>query len=392
MKRRVVLIVLDSVGIGHAPDAKLYGDEGANTIAHVAQSLHGLNVPHLASLGLGKISPITGVSTSYIHGAYGMMQPQSAGKDTTNGHMEFVGVTLRDPLPTYPNGFPREIMDPFEHAIHKKTLGNRPASGTAIIEELGEEHMRTGFPIIYTSGDSVFQIAAHEEVIPIAELYAMCEVARSLLVRSHAVGRVIARPFIGTKGHFIRTSNRRDYSRDFGPTLLTELTRQKIEVIGIGKIEDIYGGHGITRGIHTTDNEDGVDQILAAMEQTKGPALIFTNLVDFDMLYGHRNDPIGFGHAIEAFDRRLPELLQRLHAEDLLLITADHGCDPTTPSTDHSRECVPLLAYFNNLKNEENLGIRSTYADLGATIAEHFGVPWSFGTSFYAQVRRGSTF
>ncbi|MCI0184104.1 MAG: phosphopentomutase [Acidibacillus sp.] len=385
---RVILIVLDSVGIGHAPDAAAYGDVGSNTIGHVAKVLGGLHVPHLASLGLGKITEIEGVSTTDVHGAYGMMAPQSAGKDTTNGHMEFVGVTLREPLPTYPNGFPKEIMEPFEHRIGRKTLGNYPSSGTVILDELGEEHLNTGFPIVYTSGDSVFQLAAHEDVISVSQLYEMCAVARSLLVGEHAVGRVIARPFTGTVGHFARTANRRDFSRDFGPTLLTHLTDQQIPVIGIGKIEDIYGGQGITRGIHTQGNDDGINQTLTAMEEIEGPAFIFTNLVDFDMLYGHRNDPLGFGRAIEAFDRRLPELLQRLQPDDILLISADHGCDPTTPSTDHSRECVPIIGYYPGMMTSENMGTRSTYADIGATIADFFNVEWSIGTSFYEHLRR----
>ncbi|PWI56975.1 phosphopentomutase [Sulfoacidibacillus thermotolerans] len=388
MQRRAIVIVLDSVGIGHAPDASEYGDEGANTLANVAKVLGGLHVPNLGRLGLGKISPVEGVATTNVRGAYGMMVPQSAGKDTTNGHMEFVGVTLRTPLPTYPHGFPKEIMEPFERAIHRKTLGNRPASGTVILDELGQEHMNTGFPIVYTSGDSVFQIAAHEEVIPVAELYEICQIARTLLVGEHAVGRVIARPFIGTPGHFTRTANRRDFSLDFGPTLLTQLTQHGIPVIGIGKIADIYGGHGITRSIHTNGNEDGMNQTLLTLDQTKETALIFTNLVDFDMLYGHRNDPIGFGRAIEAFDRRLPELFERLEENDLLLITADHGCDPTTPSTDHSRECVPILAYSKEMHEEIPLGVRSTFADLGATLADFFDVQWDVGSSFYSALWR----
>ena len=392
MQRRIILIVLDSVGVGQAPDADRYGDAGANTVGNTAKAVGGLSIPHLARLGLGRITPIEGVSPGVdVIGAYGYMIPASAGKDTTNGHFEFVGVTLKDPLPTYPDGFPPEIMAPFEQAIRRKTLGNKPASGTEIIAELGDEHVRTGKPIVYTSADSVFQIAAHEEVIPLHELYHMCETARSLLTGKHGVGRVIARPFTGSTGHYTRTSNRRDYSRDFGFTLLTKLTEEKIPVIGIGKIEDIYGGQGISIGVHTTGNDDGVAKTVEAMTRTPGPALIFTNLVDFDMLYGHRNDPAGFARAIEAFDRLLPELYATMTDADLLMITADHGCDPTTPSTDHSREGVPLLLYNKRMTGAIELGRRDTYADLGATVAEYFHVDWPLGHSFYSQIESSGT-
>lgn len=389
---RVILIVLDSVGVGQAPDAAAYGDEGANTLAHTAAAVGGLSLPHLGRMGIGQITNILGVSEVRppdSAGAYGYMIPQSAGKDTTNGHLEFVGVTLREPLPTYPAGFPKEIMAPFERAIGRTTIGNYPASGTEIILELGEEHMRSGQPIVYTSADSVFQIAAHEDVIAVEELYHMCEIARDLLTGPHAVGRVIARPFTGQPDHFVRTANRRDYSRDFGPTLLTALTDAGVTVVGVGKIEDIYAGKGITQGIHTAGNDDGVMQTLSVMRSQEGPALIFTNLVDFDSLYGHRNDPIGFGRAIEAFDRQLPDLLGLLRDDDLLLITADHGCDPTTPSTDHSREGVPLLVYGKWMNTLIPLGRRDTYADLGATVARHLGVAWPQGTDFYERLGGG---
>ncbi len=389
MPRRIVLMVLDSVGVGQAPDADRYGDAGANTVGNIAQAVGGLDMPHLAGLGLGRVTEIAGVDPATpVRGGYGLMVPQSVGKDTTNGHFEFVGVTLFEPLPTYPNGFPLEIMQPFEAAIGRKTLGNRPASGTAIIAELGDDHVRTARPIVYTSADSVFQVAAHEEVIPLEELYRICAVARQLLTGKHGVGRVIARPFVGESGSYVRTTNRRDFSRDFGATLLTHLTENSIPVIGIGKIEDIYGGHGITQGIHTTGNTDGVAKTIAAIRQTEETALIFTNLVDFDMLYGHRNDPVGFARAIEEFDRSLPAIMAVMGDDDLLLITADHGCDPTTPSTDHSRECVPLLAYHKRMTTPIALGRRDTYADLGATIAEYFGVKWLIGTSFYPQIER----
>ncbi|MCY0877051.1 MAG: phosphopentomutase [Firmicutes bacterium] len=387
--RRVILIVLDSVGVGQAPDAAAYGDEGANTLGHTAAAAGGLHVPNLARLGLGRITNILGVTEqepAQVAGAYGYMVPQSAGKDTTNGHLEFVGVTLREPLPTYPNGFPAEIMRPFEAAIGRSTLGNRPASGTVILQELGEQHVQTGQPIVYTSADSVFQIAAHEKVIPVDELYRMCEIARGLLSGPHAVGRVIARPFVGVPGAYTRTANRRDYSRDFGPTLLTALSDSGVSVIGIGKIEDIYAGQGITQGVHTANNADGVVQTIKVMKAQVGPALIFTNLVDFDSLYGHRNDPIGFAKAIEAFDQSFPDILNALQEDDLLLITADHGCDPTTPSTDHSREGVPLLAYGKWMRSLTAIGRRDTYADLGATIARHLGIEWREGEDFYAQL------
>lgn len=386
---RVIVIVLDSVGVGHAPDAAAYGDEGANTLAHTASAMNGLHLPNLGRLGIGCITPVLGV-TDHPHdgaGAYGYMIPQSAGKDTTNGHMEFVGVTLRDPLPTYPSGFPPEIMTEFQRAIGRATLGNYPASGTEIIQDLGEQHVRTGSPIVYTSADSVFQIAAHEDVIALDELYHMCDIARKLLTGPHAVGRVIARPFTGTGGSYVRTANRRDYSRDFGPTLLTHLTEHGVTVVGIGKIEDIYGGQGISQGIHTVNNTDGVIQTIKQMRSQEGPALLFTNLVDFDSLYGHRNDPVGFGRALEAFDAKLPEIVACMGPNDLLLITADHGCDPTTPSTDHSREGVPLLAYGTWMQTLIPLGRRDTYADLGATVASHLGVSWGRGQDFYPQLR-----
>ncbi|GIM48291.1 phosphopentomutase [Collibacillus ludicampi] len=383
---RIIFIVLDSCGIGEMYDAAEYGDTGANTLANIAKAVGGLRVPNLARLGLGRIHEIEGVSADVAMGCYGKMAEQSAGKDTTNGHWEMVGVRLEKPLPTYPDGFPRVIMDEFERRIGRKTLGNKPASGTEIIKELGDEHVRTGYPIVYTSGDSVFQIAAHEEVIPLEELYHMCEVARALLVGEHGVGRVIARPFVGKKGNYARTANRRDYSLNFGRTVLNELQEAGLDVIGIGKIEDIYGGSGITGGTHTNGNMDGVDKTLDYMNRVER-GLIFTNLVDFDMLYGHRNDPKGFAKAIEDFDARLPEIEAMLRKDDLLILTADHGCDPTTESTDHTREFVPLLVYGKQTKQGVDLGTRETFADIGATIAENFGVPNpGIGTSFYKEI------
>ncbi len=387
---RVVCIVLDSCGIGEMYDASAYGDQGSNTIANIAKAVGGLNIPHLESLGLGKIHPITGVSADVnAIGAYGKMAELSAGKDTTNGHWEMMGIKLDRPLPTYPDGFPRSLMDEFERRIGRKTLGNYPASGTEIIKDLGEEHMKTGSPIIYTSADSVFQIAAHEEVIGLEELYKMCEIARELLVGEHAVGRVIARPFIGKPGEFARTANRHDYSRDFGRTVLNEMDEQGLSVIGVGKIYDIYGGSGVNGKASTNGNMDGVDKTLEQMERVE-KGLIFTNLVDFDALYGHRNDPQGFAKSIEQFDARLPEILNKMGEGDLLIMTADHGCDPTTPGTDHSREYVPLVVYGKRVRGGADLGTRKTFADIGATLAENFGLKSTgLGESFLREIVKG---
>nr|WP_123809248.1 phosphopentomutase [Kyrpidia tusciae] len=384
---RWIWIVLDSCGIGAAPDADRYGDEAANTLGHIAQAVGGLRVPHLERLGLGRLVDLGHPADQEVVGCYGKMRERSVGKDTTNGHWEFVGVVLDRPLPVYPHGFPREIIEPFEQAIGRKILGNRPASGTEILKELGEEHVRTGRPIVYTSGDSVFQIAAHEEVIPPEELYHMCEVARGLLRGEHGVGRVIARPFVGQNGRYVRTDRRRDYSLRFGRTVLDELHDAGWPVVGIGKIHDIYGGAGIGEAVHTKDNMDGVDRIVQ-WGRRLDRGLIYGNLVDFDSLYGHRNDSVGFAGAVEAFDGRMPEILDTLRDEDVLIITADHGCDPTTPGTDHTREWVPLLVWGPGLKTGVDLGARDTFADIGATLAEAFGVPApQVGTSFWKEVR-----
>lgn len=368
-----MLIVLDGVGIGALPDAHLYGDEGSNTLGNIARQVR-LKLPHLTRLGLGNIAPLEGIDPQEQPlAAYGKMGERSPGKDTTTGHWEMAGIILDKPFPLYPEGFPPEIIEEFEKRIGRKVLGNKPASGTVIIEELGAEHMATGKPIVYTSADSVFQIAAHEEVIPLEELYRMCEVARELLQGDHAVGRVIARPFVGTPGNFQRTANRHDYSLAPPSPNMLELVQQKgLEVIGVGKIGDIYAGKGITRSIPTKSNMDGVDQTVRTWREMKA-GLLFTNLVDYDMKYGHRNNVEGFAGALEEFDARLPELMEILEEDDLLIITADHGVDPTTPSTDHSREYVPLLIYGKNIKPGVNLGVRSTFADVGATIAEYLG-------------------
>ncbi|OIQ11042.1 phosphopentomutase [Moorella thermoacetica] len=379
---RVILIVLDSVGVGALPDAAQYGDEGSNTLAHIAATVD-LRLPNLTRLGVGNITPLRGIPpVGTPAAAWGKMVSQTAGKDTTSGHWELAGLILERPFPLYPHGFPPEIIEPFEKAIGRRVLGNKPASGTVIIEELGAEHMRTGNPIVYTSADSVFQIAAHEEVIPVEELYRYCKIARRLLTGEHAVGRVIARPFVGEPGHFIRTDRRQDFSLEPPrPTLLDAVIAAGLEVMAVGKIKDIFAGRGISRWIHTHDNMDGVDQTRNFMREGER-GLIFTNLVDFDMRYGHRNDVAGYAAALEAFDRRLPELLDALETSDALILTADHGCDPTTPSTDHSREYVPLLIYGKRIR-PLNIGVRPTFADLGATVADLLGVPYDLpGKSF----------
>lgn len=372
MKRKVTLIVLDSVGIGELPDAEAYGDIGSNTLGNIAKEVEGFSLPNLQKLGLGNIDGMVNIEKSAKpEGVYGKCAEKSKGKDTITGHWEIAGVILETPLNTYPNGFPREIMDEFESKIGTKTLGNVVASGTAIIEKLGEEHMRTGYPIIYTSADSVFQIAAHEEIIPIDRLYKMCEIAREILVDDKMVGRVIARPFIGAnKSDFTRTANRHDYAIEpFNKTMLEYISEAGKAVMAVGKISDIYNGKGVTESVKIKNNNDGVDKTLDLMRSDK-EGLIFTNLVDFDMKYGHRNDVKGYAEALMEFDKRLPEIIEALGENDVLMITADHGCDPTTESTDHSREYVPVLIYGKNLKANVNLGIRKGFSDMGKTILD----------------------
>ncbi|GAV25631.1 phosphopentomutase [Carboxydothermus islandicus] len=387
--KRVVLIVLDSAGIGELPDAYLYGDEGSNTLANTAKQVGGFELPNLEKLGLGKIHSILGLKGDIkALGAYGKMGEKSPGKDTTTGHWEICGLILEKPFPVYPNGFPEDLIRRFEEAIGRKTLGNKPASGTAIIEELGEEHMRTGYPIVYTSADSVFQIAAHEEVIPLDELYKMCKIARGLLTGEHAVGRVIARPFTGTPGNFKRTANRHDYSLEpVGKTVLDKLVEQGYEVLGVGKIYDIFAGRGLTWHESTKNNEDGILKTVELLSK-EFTGLLFTNLVDFDMIYGHRNNAEGYYEALKQFDSYLPKIMEKLREDDLLIITADHGCDPTTPSTDHSREYVPLLVYGRGVKEDVNLGIRETFADVAATLEEIFGLEPGVGQSFWGEIRK----
>ncbi|HHW67887.1 MAG: phosphopentomutase [Epulopiscium sp.] len=372
---RIIWIILDSVGMGELPDAHKFGDQGSNTIGNISKMVGGLNVPNLVSLGLGNIEGMIGLpKTEKPLGCFGRFGEISNGKDTVTGHWEMAGVFSEKPFPTYPNGFPKEIIEAFEKAIGTKTLGNKPASGTEILEELGEEHLRTGYPIVYTSADSVFQIAAHEEVIPIEKLYEICSIARDLLVGEHAVARVIARPFIGKKaGSFTRTPNRRDYA--LAPphdTILDKIKDKNLDVIAVGKIEDIFSGRGITEAVHTQDNMDGVNKTIQYMKQNNR-GLIFTNLVDFDMKWGHRNDYKAYAQGLEEFDKRLPEILDAMGENDVLMINADHGCDPTTPSTDHSREYVPFIAYGKKLNQNVDLKTRRTFADIGQTIGEILG-------------------
>lgn len=386
---RVVMIVLDSVGIGELPDADRFGDAGSATLQHTAEAVGGLRLPHLGELGLGCIAPIAGVPAAADPvGNYGKMAEVSAGKDTTTGHWEIAGLRLDTPFPTYPDGFPEEVIKPFTEAIGRGILGNKPASGTEIIKELGEEHMRSGKPIVYTSADSVFQIAAHEEVIPVSELYRMCEIARNILTGPHAVGRVIARPFAGEPGAFVRTERRKDFSLvPPRPTILDKLSEAGYDVCAVGKIEDIFAFRGITKSYHAHGNMEVVDTTLQFMA-TAGPGLIFANCVDFDSLWGHRNDVEAYAKGLEEFDERVPEIIDRLRPDDILIITADHGCDPTTPSTDHSREYVPLLVHGKGIRSGVNLGIRSTFADVAASIAELFDVenPGE-GKSFLGMIR-----
>jgi phosphopentomutase len=384
---RVTLIVLDSVGAGALPDADAYGDAGSDTLGHIAERVP-LKVPALRRLGLPRVARLGGDAPDPI-GACGRMAEASAGKDSVTGHWELMGLVLDQPFPTFPDGFPDWVIREFERRIGRPTLGNVPASGTAIIEQLGPEHLRTGDPIVYTSADSVFQVAAHEEVVPVETLYGYCHAAFDIVAKGLGVGRVIARPFVGRPGAFRRTANRRDFALEpFGPTLLDCLTEAGWPVVGIGKVEDLFAGRGLTRAVHTRSDMDGMDAVEAALaEMPRG--LIFANLVDFDTVYGHRNDPPGYAANLERVDARIGRLIDRLGADDLLVVTADHGNDPTTPSTDHSREYVPLLAAGAHVRPGTDLGTRATFADVGQTLAELFGVgPLTHGTSFLAALLR----
>jgi len=383
----VIWIVLDSVGIGAMPDAAAYGDPaGGDTLGNIAR-IRGLELPNLARLGLGNIKPLAGIAPAdRAAAAYGRCALASPGKDTTTGHWEMVGIHLAKPFPLYPNGFPPEIMSEFERRIGRASLGNKAASGTEIIQELGEEHMRTGSPIVYTSADSVFQIAAHEEVIPLWELYKICETAREILRGPYEVGRVIARPFLGSPGSFQRTANRHDYA--VPPPrgmLLDQLDDRGVPVHSIGKIFDVFLGRGIRESDKTKNNSDGMAKTRAAMNDTER-GLIFVNLVDFDQQYGHRNDIEGYGAALEQFDAWVPELEAALRPDDLAIFTADHGCDPCIPGTDHSREYVPLLAAGPQVKSGVDLGLRASLSDIGQTVAANFGAEIQHGTSFLSQI------
>jgi len=384
--KRVIWVVLDSVGVGEMPDAAQYGDAGSDTLGHIAQSRK-LHLDNLCRLGLGNIRPLDRLPPDPApQGAYGKCALASPGKDTTTGHWEMAGIHLPKPFPVYPHGFPPEVMDEFERRIGRATLGNKAASGTEIIQELGEEHVRTGSPIVYTSADSVFQVAAHEEVIPLFELYKICDTAREILRGKHEVGRVIARPFIGSPGSFTRTTNRHDYA--VPPPkgmLLDRLAERHVEVFGIGKIFDVYLGRGIRDYETTKSNADGMEKTLQAMDSLAA-GMIFTNLVDFDQLYGHRNDVEGYARALEAVDGWIPSLEARLRPDDLAILTADHGCDPTTKSTDHSREYVPLLVFGKNVKAAVDLGTRQTLSDIGQTVAENFGTTIVTGESFLSRI------
>jgi len=376
---------MDSVGIGEAPDAKKFNDEGAHTLGHIAQRMNGLHMPNMAKLGLSNIEEIAGVERADNPLAYyTKMQEASNGKDTMTGHWEIMGLNIATPFRVFPEGFPDELLNEIEKKSGRKIIGNKPASGTEILDELGEEHMKTGALIVYTSADSVLQIAAHEDIVPLDELYRICELARELtLDEKYMVGRIIARPFIGEPGNFKRTANRHDYAlKPFDRTVMNELKDNQIESIAIGKISDIYDGEGVTKSLRTVSNMDGMDKLVDTLKMDF-TGLSFLNLVDFDALFGHRRDPIGYGKALEEYDARLPEVLELLKEDDLLIITADHGNDPIHHGTDHTREYVPLLVYSKSLKEPKELPLRKTFADIGATVADNFSVKMpKHGTSF----------
>lgn len=385
---KFIIVVMDSVGAGEMPDAARFGDEGSDTLGHIIEAYPDIKIDNLSKLGLCKIKNLK--CDGSVTGAYGKAAELFAGKDTTGGHFEISGLIMDKPFPTFTNGFPEDFMEQFEKAIGRGTLGNYAASGTEIIKQLGAEHVETGNIIVYTSADSVFQIATHEDVVPLNDLYEICETARSLLVGELGVGRVIARPFIGEVGHFERTKNRRDFSFEPpGETILTVVKSAGLEVLGIGKIEDIFAGVGLTQRNHTRDNDAGITATVDAIK-ADFDGLVFTNLVDFDMLYGHRNNVQGYKEALEALDARIPEMLEAMQPEDIIMFTADHGCDPTTTSTDHSREYIPILVYGDTVKAGTDIGVRSTFADIAATAAEFFALKdWHVGTSFYKEITGG---
>ncbi len=386
---RAIVIILDGVGIGELPDADQFNDRGSHTLGNLAKAVGGLDLPNMESLGLAKIEPLEGMRGDISALAnYGKMAEVSAGKDSTTGHWELAGLVSSKPFPTYPDGFPKEILDEFKRLTGYDVLGNKPASGTEIIKELGQEHRKTGKPIVYTSADSVFQIAAHEEIIPLEQLYELCQIARNMLKGKHAVARVIARPFVGDQpDNFTRTQYRKDYSLEpNGATLHQNLKDAGIKTVGIGKVNDLYALKGIEESVYTKTNAEGMEAILKALDHYQD-GFIMVNLVDFDMLWGHRNNPEGFYKGLKEFDAWLPAFMEKLAETDLVIITADHGNDPTTPSTDHSREYVPVLAFGKPYEQNVNLGVRETFADMQATLAEYFGISnTGKGTSFLAQI------
>jgi len=385
MVKRVIILVMDSVGVGALPDAYKYGDEGSNTLKTIAEKADNFFIPNLQSLGIGNITYLPNIpAQEYPKASFAKMAEKSPGKDTTTGHWEIAGIILDHPFPIYPEGFPKEIINKLETAFGVEILGNKAASGTAIIEELGPKHLKTGKPIIYTSADSVLQIAAHKDVVPLEKLYDYCEKARQIMRGEHAVGRVIARPFEGTIGNFVRTNERKDFSlQPPKPNLLSNAYDAGLTTVAIGKIEDIFAGQGISKSYPSHDNDSAIMDTLKVLDSIQESSIIFTNLVDFDMLYGHRNDVQGYASALMKFDAAIPQIMAKLKEKDLLIITADHGCDPGTESTDHSREYVPLLVYGPKLRNGINLGIRETFADLGQTVCEYLGIDRvNAGTSF----------
>ena len=386
---RTIVIVLDGVGVGEAPDAVDFGDEGSNSVGNTSRAVGGLNLPNMQEIGLGNITPIVGVPPRKdTRGAYGKMQEKSNGKDSVTGHWELMGIYTKKPFPTYPNGFPKEVLDEFTRLTGLGVLGNKAASGTEIIKELGAEHMRTGKPIVYTSADSVFQIAAHEEIIPIDELYRICEISRNMLQGEHAVGRVIARPFVGSSPEdFTRTSRRHDYPlMPASDTMMDKLISAGYKVYATGKIDDLFGHRGISETYHTVDNDASTEGLIRFLQEDFS-GLIFSNLIEFDMIYGHRNDPRGYADKLEAFDRHIPRIREKMRLGDVAMIVADHGVDPTTESTDHSREYIPLLVFGPRVRDGVNLGIRETFADVAATIADVFSLePPEIGESFLHQI------
>lgn len=386
---RIIWIVIDSVGVGALPDAKAFGDEGVNTLGHIVKEFNDIKIPNMVKLGLGNIDGIDYIkNVDSPIGSFGRCNEVSQGKDTTTGHWEMTGLLVDTPFKTFENGFPKEIIDEFERRTGRKVVANKPASGTAILDEFGEHQMKTGDVIVYTSADSVFQIAAHEDIISLEELYKMCEIAREIMMGDNAVARIIARPYVGPKaGQFERTANRRDYSLNpFEPTVLDTIKESNLDVIGVGKIEDIFNGQGITEAIHTKDNMDGVDQTINYIK-SENKGLIFTNLVDFDSKFGHRRNSLGYKEALEEFDERIPEIISSMKEDDILIINADHGNDPTYKGTDHTREYIPVLVYGKNIKSGVNLGIRNSFADIGSTVADILNVKLpTNGTSFKAKI------